>query len=182
MISDVTSDYSIGKLTKIIPNGSNPQISYWPMIQVQWYYRKKDIYREKNNLSSKRKFDSISDFEVFKSEHKDIIFIESILSKCDILSFEEYESSINIGINTFFTRYCYDPMRRILIPSFDKWKKACKCNLPLNPDQLYINCEICEKWYHPECCGYGNSNLDEIKFVCFKCSKSNNVNNGKQLI
>lgn len=73
--------------------------------------------------------------------------------------------------NVFFCRAGYDPIKKKLIPNFDSWKKDCKCNLPLNPDQLYINCDICKKWYHPECFGYDKNKLDNVKFECDYCLK-----------
>ncbi len=164
-------DFSVCKITKIIPyNLSNTEApSYWPSIRVQWYYRKKDINREKNNILSNKKFGSISDFEVFKTEHSDIIFIESLINKCYVYTYDEYEELENHSDFTFFSRASYDPNKKMLNPSFDKWEKACKCMLPLNPDQLYIKCDKCGKWYHPSCCGLSETNLDNIDFICYKC-------------
>lgn len=72
------------------------------------YYKKSDVNREKNNLLEDDKFNSISDFEVFKSNHKDIIFIETILSTCEVLTFEEYEAQEQHNPTTFFCRASYD--------------------------------------------------------------------------
>jgi len=47
-------------------------------------YKKTDINREKNGLSSDEKYNSISEFEVFKSNHRDVIFIETIISACTV--------------------------------------------------------------------------------------------------
>lgn len=47
-------------------------------------YKKTDLNREKNGLSSDEKFNSISEFEVFKSNHRDTIFIETIISACTV--------------------------------------------------------------------------------------------------
>lgn len=170
IINDAVEDFSIAKLLKIIPNNGSETYYYWPTIEVQWYYRKRNIHREKNNLVSKKKYNSISEYEVFKSEHKDRVFIESILSKCSVLSFEEYELLEDVTSTVFFCRYGYDPFKKMLVPPFEKWKKACKCHLPLNPEQLYISCEKCKEWYHPECCGLETSDLEKIEFVCHKCS------------
>lgn len=48
------------------------------------FYKKTDINREKNCLTDDRIFNSISEFEVFKSNHTDIIFIESVISPCKV--------------------------------------------------------------------------------------------------
>lgn len=61
-------------------------------------------------------FNSISDYEVFLSEHKDITQIESILEPCEVLDFSEYEKIEDIVGNVFYTRATYDPVKvRILI-------------------------------------------------------------------
>ncbi len=74
------------------------------------YYKKFDIDREKNNLLDNEKYDSISDYEVFKSNHKDIIFIETIVSTCNVYSFEEYEKQERHSNTTYFSRASYDPI------------------------------------------------------------------------
>ena len=172
MINEENDEYSIGKILEIVNSNGNEKITYWPMIKVQWFYRKKDINRDKNNLNNKKKFDSISDFEVFKSRHSDNICIESIISKCKVLTFDEYEANEEVGADTFFSRHGYDASKQLLEPTFDKWEKECKCLLPLNPDQLYIKCEECSKWFHPECCGYLNEELENLYFICYKCTRT----------
>lgn len=172
LVSDL-EDSSICKLIKIIPReGIQQAPNYWPSIEVQWYYKKNDINRVKNGLTAVKKFNSISEFEIFSSEHRDIIYIESIISKCNVYSFAEYEALESYSENTFFSRAGYDPAKQLLIPSFDKWEKSCKCMLPLNPEQLYISCEKCGKWFHPSCCGINEEELNNIQFICQKCLKN----------
>ena len=44
------------------------------------------------------------------------------------------------------------------------------CNNPLNPDQLYIKCDKCEKWFHPRHVGLNDEMIEQVKeFVCPKC-------------
>lgn len=169
MISDSTEDFSVGKLERVIPANGCKRITYWPTIEVSWYYRKKDINREKNYLTEQRRFDAISDFEVFKSNHKDIIYIESIINKCWVYTLEEYEKLEEFGQSTFFTRASYDPKRQLLDPAFERWGKECRCKLPLNPDQLYIKCEICSRWFHPECYSISYDEINSIEFTCDPC-------------
>jgi hypothetical protein len=169
LVTDL-EDCSICKLLRIIPQGgSNAAPSYWPTIEVQWYYKKKDINRVKNGLTSTRKYNSLSEYEVFKSQHKDVIYIESIICKCFVYTLDEYEALETLTPNTFFCRAGYDPAKQMLNPFFEKWEKACKCQLPLNPDQLYLSCEKCEKWYHPECCDIKEAEVNTVEFICFKC-------------
>lgn len=86
LIKDVNDGFLVGKLIKIIKNGGMKKYPYWPTIQVQWYYKKSDINREKNGLQDETVFNSISDFELFKSNHTDVIFIETIVSPCKVNS------------------------------------------------------------------------------------------------
>ena len=169
LINDVSEDFSIGKLVKIIPRNGLSDISYWPCIKVQWFYRKKDIDLKINSLD-KKKYDSISDYEVFFSEHYDNIFLESVIRKAFVLSFSDYENLDEIKGDVFFCRYGYNPKTKMLIPKYEKWEKSCECKLPLNPDQLYIRCEKCEGWYHPECVGFSiNDNNSDVYFICKLC-------------
>ncbi len=48
------------------------------------YYKKNEINRDKNGLLDNEKFGYLSEKEVFQSEHKDIIPIESISAKCKV--------------------------------------------------------------------------------------------------
>ena len=160
----------IGELIKIIPINGLKEYPFWPTIQVKWYYKKKDINRKKNNLLNQQNFDSISDYELFPSNHKDIIYIESIINKCKVYSYEEYDNITDPPDNTFFTRAKYEIHSELLNPKFDDWKKGCICKKPLNPDQLYIKCDKCNGWFHPKCCGIDEKNSNKINnFVCPKC-------------
>jgi len=164
--------FLVGKLTRIITYNGIKKYPYWPTIEVQWYYKKSDLNREKNALKDDEKYDSISEFELFTSNHKDIIFIETIISLCTVLSLEEYERLDTHSSTTFFTRATYDPIHHMINPPFTSWEKACVCGNPLNPDQLYIKCDGCEKWFHPRHCGVNENDAENLKeFYCVKCKK-----------
>lgn len=167
----------IGELIKIIPNNGIKEYPFWPCIQVKWYYKKSDINRKKNNLLDERNFNSISEYELFSTNHKDIVFIETILMKVNIYSYDEYDSMEEHNDYTFFTRAKYDPGNEVLIPRFNDWKKGCVCQKPLNPDQLYIKCDECNGWFHPNCCGILLQDIEKInKFFCPFCKKKLNLN------
>ena len=162
----------IGELIKIIPSNGIKEYPFWPTVQVKWYYKKKDINRKKNNLLNQQNFDSISDYELFPSNHKDIIYIESIINKCKVYTYEEYDNIADPSDFTFFTRAKYEIHTELLQPKFDDWKKGCICKKPLNPDQLYIKCDKCNGWYHPKCCGIDEKDSNQINnFVCPNCRK-----------
>jgi len=109
-ICDYSSEYLIAKIVKIHTTNGIMKYSYWPTIEVNWYYKKSDIAQDKKSLPG-LDLNSISEFEVFSSKHKDIIFIETLLGKCNVLTFEEYESLEEISSIMFFTRAFYDPIK-----------------------------------------------------------------------
>ena len=107
---------------------------------------------------------------MFKSTHTDIVYIESISSKCNVLTFEEYDKIDEPDPNIFFTRASYDPIKQVLSPNFDVWQTSCLCKMPLNPDQVYIKCDRCDVWYHPEHVGVNTNNINAIdEYICPTC-------------
>lgn len=175
-IGDVLSILSadqvlIGELLKIIPSGGIKEYPFWPSIQVRWYYKKSEINRAKNNLLNEQNYESISEYEVFTSEHKDIVYIETILSKCKVCGFDEYESLQEPNEYTYFTRAKYDHINEVLIPRFNDWKKTCMCQKPMNPDLIYIECAGCKDWCHLKCAGITVEESKNIDYYCVKCSK-----------
>ena len=172
LIIYASNENLIGELTRIIPNNGIKKYPIWPSIEVKWYYKKTDINRKKNNLLDERNYNSISDFELFPTEHKDIVYIETVIGKCEVYSYDEYESLDEHTEFSFFTRARYDPTHQILIPKFDEWSKGCVCKRPLNPDQLYMKCDGCNEWFHPKCCGVKEEDVEKYSsFYCPYCAK-----------
>lgn len=102
MLSDGNNGFYIAKITKLIPKGGISTYKNWPTIQVQWYYAIKDI-RPKISLNP----EDISDNERILSNHFENVIIESIISKCSVLSLEKYEQLGSDDL-TFFTRATYN--------------------------------------------------------------------------
>lgn len=171
-IKDSNDTFSIGKLVKIISANGIKSLPFWPTIKVKWFYKKKEINWEKNGITSSF-YDSISEYEVFKSKHYDIIFIESVLCKCTVLPIQEYQIQKENSDLIFFTRARYDPLTQIITPPIDQWERSCSCNAPVNPDLLYIKCDQCDNWFHPTCEGLSNEEAKIInEFYCQKCIQS----------
>ena len=102
-----------------------------------------------------------------------ILYIESILNKCKVYSYEEYDAIVDPPDLTYFTRANYEIHSELLQPKFEEWKKGCICQKPLNPDQLYIKCDKCNAWYHPKCCGIDEKESNKINnFICPNCIES----------
>ena len=137
LLIQASEENLIGELIKIIPINGIKEYPFWPTVQVKWYYKKKDINRKKNNLLNQQNYDSLSDYELFPSNHKDIIYIESIINKCKVYTYEEYDNIADPSDLTFFTRAKYEIHTELLNPKFDDWKKGCICQKPLNLDIIF---------------------------------------------
>jgi len=71
----------VGRLVDIIPSGGSAQQPDWPMIKVQWYYKKQDLdFRKLGILDEDLEY--IGENEVFPSKHYDKIFADAIVAKC----------------------------------------------------------------------------------------------------
>lgn len=172
MIQDQGGKYSIAKLLSIIPSSGIKEHSLWPSIKVQWYYSKTDINREKNGLNEDINYNSLSNFEVFNSPHTDIIYIETVVCKCFVVSLEDYCKLEEPSEVTYFQRAEYDPIKQFLKPPYDKWEKICKCKTPFNPDVLYLKCDKCMKYYHPYCVGINEEEAEKLDlFFCDECKE-----------
>jgi hypothetical protein len=151
MFRETQKSSIVGRILKIIPQGGCSQNPTWPMIQVQWYYKKMDLDTKKLAITDEE-LEFIGDNEVFPSRHKDIVFADAIVSKCDVYPIKQYDEleSINYG-STYFTRASYCPLARKLSPCFADWERLCTCKQPLNPNRVHIRCDKCDKWFHPKC-------------------------------
>ena len=72
----------------------------------------------------------------------------------------------------FFTIYRakYDIAKNKLEPPIEKWQKHCLCQKPLNPDHLVIQCENCNRWYHPNCIKLTDEQAEKMEnFKCTEC-------------
>lgn len=170
MVQDENFRYAMCKLLQIIPANGIKRHPYWPTIKIQWYYSKTDLDRAKTGLEDEELFESISNSELFEAPHHDIIYIETVVCKCRVLSFEKYEKLDQPSDTIFFKRSKYDPIKHVLTPSMDHWKKVCKCNRPFNPDLLYMECGGCNLYFHPKCFGIAEGEVGQIdNFYCDNC-------------
>lgn len=47
----------------------------------------------------------------------------------------------------------------------------------MNPSDLYVNCDSCRRWYHPECVGIKSEIVDSLEeFICVNCKKEGKAN------
>ena len=97
------------------------------MIRVQWYYKKQDLDQSRLGLSNDE-MEFIGENEVFPASHIDDIFADAIISKCIVLSINEYDKLPSIENNfTYFTRAAYCPQTKTLNPPYNSWERLCVC-------------------------------------------------------
>jgi hypothetical protein len=77
--------------------------------------------------------ESISDSELFPTNHNDVVFVQTINGCCKVLSLKEFEKEMDLTPDTYFTRAKYDIKNKTLTPPFSKWDKMCSCRKPQNP-------------------------------------------------
>ena len=76
----------------------------------------------------------------------------------------------------FFLMGNYNLKTHLLNPPFSQWERLCRCNMPFNPDLLYIGCEGCKRWFHPECEGLSEADAETLgEFYCDKCKKDKKI-------
>lgn len=104
MLSDGDSGFYVAKIVKLIPKGGISAYKYWPTIKVQWYYRKKDVLKSTSKYKNYLQNSSI--YELFESDHYEIVIIESIIGKCKVSTFESFDEA-QVNDKTFFTKLTY---------------------------------------------------------------------------
>jgi hypothetical protein len=74
---------TVGKLKKIIAQGGLSENQEWPSVDVQCYYKKDKINKEKNNID-KAIYDNIGDNELFETDEVTRVFVDTINGICRV--------------------------------------------------------------------------------------------------
>lgn len=147
----------VAKVESIEANGRGGNVQ----VRVRWYYRPEE------SLGGRRQFHSAK--EVFLSDHYDVQSADTIEDKCIVHTFKSYTKLDAVGNEDFFCRFEYNSATGGFNP--DRVPVYCKCEMPYNPDDLMVQCEGCEDWFHPHCI---NMTAEEAKklehFFCQSCS------------
>nr|KJB34760.1 hypothetical protein B456_006G082500 [Gossypium raimondii] len=106
-------------------------------VRVRWYYRPEE------SLGGRRQFHGAK--ELFLSDHYDVQSAQTIEGKCIVHSFKNYSKLENVGAEDYFCRFEYKAVTGAFTP--DRVAVYCKCEMPYNPDDLMVQCEVCKDWY-----------------------------------
>jgi hypothetical protein len=132
-----------------------------PMARIRWYYKPSNVFD--------MEYDFLSQAELLDSDHEQDIWVVCLYSKVKVFSYDEYHALDEVDDDVFFTRAKYFHKEQVVRPGLEEWKRVCVCNAIVNPDHLYVSCEICNVLYHPECIGYIEK--EDQPWVCEPCSK-----------
>jgi len=165
LVSESGGSPWVARLNKILGLGIDKSFPECGMVEVKWFYSRKDFDPEffKGNMSV------VGENELFESDHKDRIFIESILGKCKVLQLEDYLREGGLSLpNIFLCRARYDTKSREFKPSIDRWEKICHCKTVFNPNREWIACSSCMEYFHRDHFMV-NTCREEGRFKCTKC-------------
>ncbi|CAD8073989.1 unnamed protein product [Paramecium primaurelia] len=157
-----SEDY-VGKIQRIITIKENKSTKLICLCEVNWFYRKSEIIKFKPQAKP-----WISNNEVFSTNCTDYILASTILSPCRIVTLEEYETSSQVDKGVFFTRLEWLPTKK-KFDGLSKLQNHCTCKQPQNPDQIYIQCDKCQKWYHITCVGLKKGEYEQKEYICGCC-------------
>ncbi|KAJ6906199.1 chromatin remodeling protein SHL-like [Populus alba x Populus x berolinensis] len=130
--SDPSTPSYVAKIERIESDGRGANAR----VHVRWYYRPEE------SIGGRRQFHGSK--EVFLSDHYDIQSADTIEGKCTVHSFKSYTKLDAVGNDDFFCRFEYNSSTGAFIP--DRVAVYCKCEMPYNPDDLMVQCEICSDW------------------------------------
>mmetsp|Transcript_1187 Transcript_1187/g.3917 ORF Transcript_1187/g.3917 Transcript_1187/m.3917 type:complete len:173 (-) Transcript_1187:3695-4213(-) len=132
-----------------------------PKVLVCWFYRPEEVAGGRKKFHGER--------ELFSSNHYDWVPVSTLSGKCVVHSLKGYTALQVVGDQDYFARTLYNIHTRKLRPR--KIVVYCKCQKPYNPDQAMVKCEICTKWFHPNCLGLETlESVSCAEFVCPSCT------------
>ncbi len=84
-----------------------------------------------------------------------------------------------IDTQIYFSRASYNIETETLTPSIEEWEpKYCVCQKPYNPDLEWVECELCNKWFHGDCVIRDKMGIEN--FACEGCQKKEALNKKKK--
>uniref|UniRef100_A0A7N0TTS9 PHD-type domain-containing protein n=1 Tax=Kalanchoe fedtschenkoi TaxID=63787 RepID=A0A7N0TTS9_KALFE len=115
--------------------------------------------------------------ELLKSNHYDNLWPESVDGKWKVHDIKEYQRLEIVGPADYYCRIKYDMKSE----SYQSEKLYCSCEKPYNPDLKMIQCERCYEWYHINCIGMTEGEVESTgDYICDPCrnietTKHNNL-------
>eukprot|EP00897_Mesotaenium_endlicherianum_P001125 jgi/Mesen1/11012/ME000098S10402 len=130
------------------------------MVKIRWYYRPEETMNGRRNFHGQK--------ELFLSDHYDVTSADTIEGKCNVYSFQEYQALSSVDDDEYFCRFEYKAASGAFHP--DHVTVYCLCEMPYNPDDLMVNCDVCNDWFHPKCIKKSFKEVREMSsYVCEGC-------------
>ncbi|XP_011621557.1 chromatin remodeling protein EBS isoform X1 [Amborella trichopoda] len=135
-------------------------------VRIRWYYRPEE------SKGGRRQFHGAK--ELFLSDHYDVQSADTIEDKCTVHTFKNYTKLTSVENEDYFCRFEYNYATGGFTP--DRVAVFCKCEMPYNPDDLMVECEGCNDWFHPACISMTPEDAKRLEhFFCENCSPDDDV-------
>ncbi|KAF9608757.1 hypothetical protein IFM89_010889 [Coptis chinensis] len=118
--------------------------------------------------------------EVFLSDMTNEVHGKSIKCKINVYHLDEYLQLRSLKQTDYFYRIYYDYEKQTFktvasmgeVMENGDLRVYCKCCMPENPDEFWIECNGCCDWFHPHCTGTTREEVDKpgYTYFCPDCS------------
>ncbi|CAD8088633.1 unnamed protein product [Paramecium sonneborni] len=114
--------------------------------------------------------------ELFLCEDIEWICWSDVQGKIIFVNHDEIPTSANQMV--YFMRASFNRHTKQFNPSYEQWQRTyCICGNPDNHEKRYVQCDICDTWYHMECEGLSQQLCDRLAknkrltYFCNSCKK-----------
>ncbi|CAD8182099.1 unnamed protein product [Paramecium pentaurelia] len=112
--------------------------------------------------------------ELFSCQDTQWICWSDIQGKIILVKHDEIPSYANKKQMVYFMRASFNHYTKQFNPPYDQWQRQyCVCGNPDNHEKRYVQCDICDIWYHMECEGLTQQQcdrLDKNKRLTYSCN------------
>ncbi|XP_074348614.1 chromatin remodeling protein EBS-like [Apium graveolens] len=130
-------------------------------VDVRWYHRPEETSFGRRVFQGAR--------ELFLSDQYETLSANRIMRKCFVHSLKDYNKLEKIRPLVYYSRFKYKVGTNKFTP--DCVSVYCKCEMPYNPDNLMIQCDDCNDWFHPGCVKMTTEQAEQLSnYICDECS------------
>lgn len=159
VVKEWRDDRCYGTILKIWNVSQNKGQAF---LRLRWFYKPSDVFPTVPAF--------IGSDELFDSDHEQDIYVQTVYDKVHVVPFEDYFNRAEIAEDVFFTRAKYLSASNRIDPPLDQWPTVCVCKAIKSPNEIYVECELCEQLFHLPCVGLAEGEVDK-DWACERCSK-----------